>query len=71
MKTMICPKTSKLVDSDSCEALRNMSIVRAEFFATTVCMSVAECPKEDYCSVFDCGWNSVNDFLFSTLGEKQ
>jgi len=70
MKTMICPKTNKLVDDDLCVALRNMSLVRSEFFATTICTTVVECPKEDYCSVFDCGWNSVNDFLFSTLKEK-
>lgn len=70
MKTMICPKSNQLVNDETCTALRNMSTVRSEFFATTVCMAVTECPKEDYCSVFDYGWNSVNDFLFSTLKEK-
>jgi hypothetical protein len=64
---IICPKTSKLVDADTCIALKNLPKVTAEFFARKVCTAVSGCPREDYCSVFECGWSSVGEFLELTM----
>jgi len=39
----------------------------AEFFSVRVCKTVAGCPKEEYCAVFECGWSSVGTLLQDTL----
>jgi hypothetical protein len=62
-----CPKTKTLVEKEQCVALRNLSKVQAEFFSVRVCTTVKGCPKEDYCSVFECGWACVGNLLHSTL----
>ena len=64
---MICPKSRELVNEEQCIALKNLSKVMAEFFSVRVCKTVAGCPKEEYCAVFECGWSSVGTLLQDTL----
>jgi uncharacterized membrane-anchored protein len=66
---IICPKTKNLVDADICLALRNLPKITAEFFTRKICTTVAGCPKEDYCAVFESGWSSVGEFLELTMKE--
>ena len=67
---MICPKNNKIVNCCSCICLKNLSKIMAEFFAQTICSSVNGCPKEDYCVVFEKGWNSVGSLFQTTLLEQ-
>lgn len=68
---MICPKNRNLVDADSCIALKNLSKTMAEFFARKICTSVNQCPKEDYCLVFEAGWASVGDLFHMSSSTKE
>jgi len=60
---IICPKTNNLVDVESCTALKNLSKPMAERFAGRICTTVRGCPNEDYCWVFERGWNAVGSLL--------
>lgn len=63
MDVIICPKSRSLVDSETCPALKALSKLKAELFARKVCLTVDGCPKEEYISVFEAGWNSVREFI--------
>jgi len=66
---ILCPKTKELVDKTTCIALKNLQKVMADFFSKKICTSVQGCPKEDYCLVFESGWNSVGSLLHATMKE--
>lgn len=66
---MLCPKSRDLVNSEQCVAIRHLPKVMAEYFSSKVCKTVVGCPKEDYCTVFECGWTSVGSLLQTTLKE--
>lgn len=63
---IVCPKKNSLVDTTNCAAIRNLPKIVAEYFSVKVCKTVAGCPNEDYCTIFECGWSAVGTFL-STL----
>jgi hypothetical protein len=64
---ILCPKSKELVDESQCIAVKNMSKLMAEYFSVRVCKTVNDCPKEDYCSVFECGWQAAGFLLSETL----
>jgi len=64
---ILCPKTKQLVDDTQCIAIKNLSKSRAELFSTKICNTVQGCPKEDYCEVFERGWDAVGNFLQESL----
>ena len=63
MDVMICPKSRTLVDCKTCIAIKSLSKIKAEFFARKVCLTLDGCPKEEYISVFEAGWDSVHEFI--------
>jgi hypothetical protein len=44
-----------------------MSKLMAEYFSVRICKTVVDCPKEEYCSVFELGWQAAGFLLSETL----
>jgi hypothetical protein len=60
---ILCPKSNELVDAEQCTAIKNLSKTMAEYFSIKICKTVTGCPKEEYCTIFKCGWESVENFI--------
>jgi hypothetical protein len=68
---IICPKSHELVTTKECVVLRILSPVLADYFSERICSIIEECPKENSCLVFECGWRSLGSFLRNTFNEKE
>lgn len=67
---IVCPKSHQLVGEEECVAIKNLSKTKAKLFSTKICKTVVGCPKEDYCAVFDEGWDSVGQYLERSVKEE-